>query len=154
VKFIPSHVPFVVKSNSENCIKIVDEVTDKNKLARKSTTGELIQTVRRQWRLELSPCSYWLQVVTASADESKMGGEWAWLFLSTLGHGEKCTALVRELSRVFVAVARPTLSVEQLLGYSFKTPKVACDCLKVGRHEVETHFQAVARHFGSCERIA
>jgi len=38
---------------------------------------------------------------------------------------------------VFVAVARPTLSVDRLLGYSFKTPKVACDCLKVGRDEVE-----------------
>jgi len=36
VKVIPSHVTFICKSNSENCIKntlIFDEVTEKNKLA-------------------------------------------------------------------------------------------------------------------------
>jgi len=32
VKFIPSHVQFFSKSNSENVIKIYDEVTDKTKL--------------------------------------------------------------------------------------------------------------------------
>jgi len=60
---------------------------------------------------------------------------------------------VSELA-LFVAVARPTLSVDRLLCYSFKTPKVACDCLKVGRDEVDTHFQIVARHFGRRKRIA
>jgi len=55
---------------------------------------------------------------------------------------------------VFIAVARPTLSVDRLLGDSFKTRKVACDGLKVGRDAVETHFQAVACHFARRERIA
>jgi len=57
-------------------------------------------------------------------------------------------------SSLFVAAARPTLSVDRQLGHSFKMPKVPCDCLKVGRDEVETDFQAVARHFGRRERIA
>jgi len=51
-------------------------------------------------------------------------------------------------SSLFVAAARPTLSVDRLLGHSFKTPKVPCDCLKVGHDFVSTDFQAVARHFG------
>jgi len=41
-----------------------------------------------------------------------------------------------------------TPAVDRQLGHSFKTPKVQCDCLKVGRDGVETYFQAVARHFG------
>ena len=48
---------------------------------------------------------------------------------------------------MFIAVARPTLSVDRLLGHSFKTRKVPCDCLKVGRDEAETYFQEVAWHF-------
>ena len=40
---------------------------------------------------------------------------------------------------MFIAAARPTLSVDRLLGHSFKTRKVPCDCLKVGRDEVETY---------------
>jgi len=32
-------------------------------------------------------------------------------------------------SSVFVAAARPTLSVDRQLGHSFKTPKVPCGCL-------------------------
>jgi len=55
---------------------------------------------------------------------------------------------------VFVAAARRTLSVDRLLGCSFKTRKVACDCSKVGQDEVETHIQAVAWHFARRERIA
>jgi len=54
----------------------------------------------------------------------------------------------------FVAAARPTLSVDRQLGDSFTTPKVPCNCLKVGRYEVETDFQAVAWHFRRRERIA
>ena len=61
---------------------------------------------------------------------------------------------VRDHYRLFVVVARPTLSVDRLLCSSFKTPKVPRDCLKVGRDEVETHFQAVAWHFGRRERMA
>jgi len=45
------------------------------------------------------------QVVTASAEESKRGGEWAWLLLNTLGHGGGCTALVSELSCVCCSCA-------------------------------------------------
>ena len=60
---------------------------------------------------------------------------------------------VAELSCVCVAVARPTLSIDRLLGYSLKTSKAACDCLKVGRDEVETHFQADAYHFRRSELI-
>jgi len=37
---------------------------------------------------------------------------------------------------LFVAAARPTLAADRLVGRSFKTPKVPCDCLKVGRDEV------------------
>jgi len=55
---------------------------------------------------------------------------------------------------VFIAVATPTLSVDRLLDHSFKTRKVPCDCLKVGRDKVETYFQAVAWHFARLERIA
>jgi len=55
---------------------------------------------------------------------------------------------------VFVAVAGPTLSVDRLLGHSFKTGKVSCDCLKVGRDEVETYFQAIAWHSARRERMA
>jgi len=103
-------------------------------LSKKSTTGELFQTVGRQWRLELSSCSYWLQVVTVSAEESnsksicdvvakqlfcQLCGAYnnspsstskssksdiLRLFLSTIGHGGECTALVRELSHVFTTV--------------------------------------------------
>ena len=125
-------------------------------LSRKSTTtGELFQTVRRQRRLELSPCSYCrLPSSHSLRGESKSGGEWAWLFLSILGHGGECAALVRELFRVLVAVARPTLSVDRQLRYSFAMPKVGCGCPKVGLDFVSTHFQAVARHFGRLERIA
>jgi len=63
-----------------------------------------------------------------------------------------CMAYVN--SSLFVAAARPTLSVDWQLGHSFKTPKVPCDCLRVDRDEVEIEFQAVARHFGRRERIA
>jgi len=48
---------------------------------------------------------------------------------------------------VFIAVAGPSLSVDRLLGHSFKTRDAACDCLKVGRDEAETYFQEVAWHF-------
>jgi len=54
-------------------------------------------------------------------------------------------------SSLFVAAARPTLSVDRQLGHSFKTPKVPRDCLKVGRDELETDFQAVAWRFGRRE---
>ena len=47
-----------------------------------------------------------------------------------------------------------TLAVDRLLGHSFATPKVPCDCLKVGLDFVSTDFQPVARHFGRLERIA
>jgi len=57
-------------------------------------------------------------------------------------------------SSLFDAAAKPTLSVDRQLGRSFKTPEVPCDCLKVGRDEVETDFQAVAWHFGRRERMA
>jgi len=43
----------------------------------------------------------------------------------------------------FVEAGRPTLSVDRQLGHSFKTPTVPCDCLRVGRDEVETDSQAV-----------
>jgi len=33
MKFIPSHVSFIPKSNSENCMLFFDAVTHKNKLA-------------------------------------------------------------------------------------------------------------------------
>ena len=59
----------------------------------------------------------------ASAEERKGGGEWAWLLLSTLGHGGECTAFVSDHGRVFVAVARPTLSVDRLLGYRSRRAK-------------------------------
>jgi len=36
---------------------------------------------------------------------------------------------------MFIAVARPTLSVDRLLGNSFKTRKMPCDRLKVGRDD-------------------
>jgi len=118
-------------------------------LSRKSTTRP--KTVR----LELSPCSYCrLPSSHSLRGESKSGGEWAWLFLSILGHGGERAAFVRELSRMLVAVARPTLSVDRQLRYSFAMPKVACGCPKVGLDFVSTHFQAVARHFGRLERIA
>ena len=47
-----------------------------------------------------------------------------------------------------------TLSVDRLLGDSFATRKVPCDCLKVGLDFVSTDLQAVARHFGPLERMA
>ena len=46
------------------------------------------------------------------------------------------------------------LAVYRLLGDSFATPKVPCDCLKVGLDFVSTDLQAVARHFGRLERMA
>jgi len=46
-----------------------------------------------------------------------------------------------------------TLTVNRLLGDSFATPKVPCDCLKVGLDFVSTDLQAVARHFGRSERM-
>jgi len=55
-------------------------------------------------------------------------------------------------SSLFVAAARPTLSVDRQLDHSFKTPKVPCDCLKVGLDFVSTDFQAVAWHFGPASR--
>jgi len=85
--------------------------------------------------------------------KKERGGEWAWL-LSTLEHGGGCAAFVSDYCRVFVAVAPPTLSVERQLGHSFATPKLACDCLKVGLDFVSNHFQAVAWHFWRLERIA
>jgi len=50
---------------------------------------------------------------------------------------------------VFIAVAKPSLSVDRQLGHSFATRKVPCDCLKVGLDYVSTDFQAVAWHFYS-----
>jgi len=50
-----------------------------------------------------------------------------------------------------------TLAVDRLLGDSFATPKVLCDCLKVALDSVSTNstdLQAVARHFGRLERMA
>jgi len=58
----------------------------------------------------------------AYAEDRKRGGEWAWLLISTLEHGGECTALVSDRGRVFVAVARPTLSVERQLGYRSRCP--------------------------------
>jgi len=46
------------------------------------------------------------------------------------------------------------LAVDRLLGDSFATPKVPCDCLKVGLDFVSTDLQAVAWHFGRLERMA
>jgi len=47
-----------------------------------------------------------------------------------------------------------TLAVDRLLGVSFATPKVLCDCLKVGLDFVSTDLLTVARHFGRLERMA
>ena len=50
-----------------------------------------------------------------------------------------------------------TLAVDRMLGNSFATPKVQCDCLKIGLDFVSTDLQAVlpvARHFGCLERMA
>jgi len=46
------------------------------------------------------------------------------------------------------------LAVDRLLGHSFATPKVPCDCLKVGLDFVSTDLQAVAWHLGRLERMA
>ena len=94
---------------------------------------------------------YRLQV--ASAEGLKRGGKWAWV-LSTLGHGAGCTAFVSDHYRVYRSYETATLSVDRLLGDSFATPKVPCDCLKVGLDFVSTDLQAVARHFGRRELIA
>jgi len=56
-------------------------------------------------------------------------------------------------SGVFVAAARPTPAVDRQLGHSFATPKVQCDCLKVGLDCVSTYFLAVALHCGRLERM-
>jgi len=61
---------------------------------------------------------------------------------------------VTDLSCVCRGYETATLSVDRLLGNSFATPKVPCDCLKVGLDYVSTDFQAVARHFGRLERMA
>jgi len=47
-----------------------------------------------------------------------------------------------------------TPAVDRQLGHSFTTPKVQCDCRKVGLDYLWTYFQAVARHFGRLERMA
>jgi len=47
-----------------------------------------------------------------------------------------------------------TPAVDRQLGHSFTTPKVPCDCLKLGLDYVSTYFQAVALHFGRLERMA
>ena len=47
-------------------------------------------------------------------------------------------------SRVFVAATRPTPAVDRQLSHSFATPKVQCDCLKVGLDCVSIYIQAVA----------
>jgi len=70
----------------------------------------------------------------ASAEGLKRGGQWAWL-LSTLGHGAGCTAFVSDHYRVYRSYETVTLSVDRLLGDSFATPKVPCDCLKVGNRQ-------------------
>ena len=79
-----------------------------------------------------------------SAEEGKRGDEWAWQLLSTLQHGGGCNAFVSDHSRVLVAVERPTLSVDWQLEHSFATPKVPCDCLKVGLDFVSNHSQILA----------
>jgi len=61
---------------------------------------------------------------------------------------------VTDLSCVCRGRETATLSVDRLLGNSFTTPKVPCDCPKVGLDYVLTDFQAVARHFGRLERMA
>jgi len=45
------------------------------------------------------------------------------------------------------------MAVDRLLGHSFSTTKVPCDCLKVSLDSVSTDLQAVARHFGRLERM-
>jgi len=55
--------------------------------------------------------------------------------------------IVSELSSVFLAVARPTLSIDQQLGYLFKsqdTQTVMRLPESRSRTKVETDFQAVA----------
>ena len=47
-----------------------------------------------------------------------------------------------------------TPAVDRQLGHPFATPKVPCDCLKVGLDTVSTDLQAVAGHFGRLERMA
>jgi len=61
---------------------------------------------------------------------------------------------VTDLSCVCRGCETATLAVDRLLGYSFATPTVPCDCLKVGLDFVSTDFQAVARHYGHLERMA
>jgi len=63
---------------------------------------------------------------------------------------------VTDLSCVCRGCETATLSVDRLLvlGDSFATPKVPCDCLKVGLDSVSTDLEAVARHFGRLERMA
>jgi len=50
-----------------------------------------------------------------------------------LGHGDESIVLEYVNSSLFVAAARPTLAVDRQLDHSFKTLKVPCDWLKVGR---------------------
>jgi len=61
---------------------------------------------------------------------------------------------VTDLSCVCRGCEIATLAVDRLLGDSFATPKVPCDCLKVGLDFVSTDLQAVAGHFGRHERMA
>ena len=73
-----------------------------------------------------------------------------------LGHGDESNALCAVNELAFVCCGRETDAVRlpAAKGDSFKTPKVPCDWLKVGRDEVETDFQTVAWHFGRRERMA
>ena len=61
---------------------------------------------------------------------------------------------VTDLSCVCRGCETATLAVDRLLGDSFATPKVPCDCLKLDLDFVSVDSQAVARHFGCLERMA
>jgi len=61
---------------------------------------------------------------------------------------------VTDLSCVCRGCESATLAVDRLLGDSFATPKVPCDCLEAGLDFVSTDFQAVAQHFGRLKRMA
>ena len=78
------------------------------------------------------------------------GGAWAALDQSEIVQQNPS----KSTTRVFVAAARQTPAVDRQLGHSFATPKVLCDCLKVGLDCVLTYFQAVALHCGRLERMA